>query len=429
MKNRRYTWTMALLLPALLFAGCQAPGIDGDGLQVGQVLQDLLGRFRKDGNGPLIASGTIQAEAVRIASELGGRITDVTVEQGDLIRAGNVLVRLDDTPLASRLLEAEAAVAAAKADLALVKAGARDQEILAMEAMLALAKAQRDGAQAAWENALKALEDPQALDVQIAEARTKVNLAEQAVALAEAELAKQKLIRDQKREGTADRDIADWQVTAAEENLSAAQADLATAQTLLNGLWAIRGEPLALIAQANSTHGQYQIAEAGVVVAQAEVNDLRAGPTQDDVDVAEQIVRLEQAKANVIRSQRAKFTLTSPLDGVVLERILGQGELAAPAATILTIADLSRLTLTVYVPANQLGRVQLGQAVEIEVDSFPDSAFAGIVARIGDQPEYTPRNIATQEERVNTFYAVEIRLSNEEGLLKPGMPADARFGE
>jgi HlyD family secretion protein len=320
-------------------------------------------------------------------------------------------------------------VAVAEADLALVEAGARDQEVLAMDAMLAMAKAQRDGAVAAWENAVQAAEEPQALDAQIAEAQTTVKLAEQAIALAEAELAKEKLIRDQKAKGTVERDIADWQVTAAEEKVSGAQADLATAQTLLNGLWAIRNEPLALIAQANAAYGQVHVAEAGIVVAQARANDLRAGPMQEDVDLAEQTVRLEQAKVDVIRSQRDKLTLTSPIDGVVLERILGQGELAAPAATILSIADLSRLTLTVYVPTNQLGRVHLGQAVQIAVDSFPGRTFAGLVTRIGDQPEYTPRNIATQEERVNTFYAVEIRLSNEEGLLKPGMPADATFEE
>jgi len=429
MDKRQYTWVTILLLPAILLVGCRAMGLGGDGQQVGQLVQGVLGRLGRDENGPLTASGTIQAEEVRIAGELGGRIVSVTVDPGDRIQAGDVLVRLDDTPLVTRLLEAEAAVAVAVADLEVVKAAARAEEAMAMEAMLALAEAQRDGAHAAWTNALAALADPQALDAQIAEARTKIKLGEQAVALAEAELAKQRLIQDQKREGTVDRDIADWQVIAAEENLAAAQADLAAAQTLLNGLWAIRNEPLALIAQANAAQGQYEIAEAGVGVARAQLDDLLAGSTAEEIDLAEQVVRLERARADVIRSQRARFVLTSPIDGIVLERVLRQGELAAPAATILTIADLSRLTLIVYVPANQLGYVQLGQAVEVAVDSFPGRAFAGVVTHIGDQPEYTPRNVATKEERVNTFYAVEIRLNNKEGLLKPGMPADATFGE
>jgi multidrug resistance efflux pump len=392
MNTRQYKWMLALLIPAILLAGCRAMGLDGDGQQAGQLVQGVLGRLGRDESSPLTASGTIQAEEVRIAGELGGRIASVAVEPGDRIQAGDVLVRLDDTPLVTRLLEAEAAVAVAVADLAIVKAAARAEETMALEAMLALAEAQRDGTHAAWTNAIEALADPQALDAQIAEARTKVQLAEQAAALAEAELAKQRLVQDQKREGTVDRDIADWQVMAAEENLAAAQADLVAAQTLLNGLWVIRNEPLALIAQANAARGQYEITEAGVVVAQAQLDDLLAGSTAEEIDLAEQVVRLEQARADVIRSQRAEFVLTSPIDGIVLERVLRQGELTAPAATILTIADLRRLTLIVYVPANQLGYVQLQQAVEVAVDSFPDRAFAGVVTRIGDQPEYTPRH-------------------------------------
>ena len=65
--------------------------------------------------------------------------------------------------------------------------------------------------------------------------------------------------------------------------------------------------------------------------------------------------------------------------------------------------------------------------VQVTVDSFPGQACTGQVTRIGDEPEFTPRNVATKEERLNTFYAVEVRLPNAEGLLKPGMPADATF--
>jgi HlyD family secretion protein len=106
---------------------------------------------------------------------------------------------------------------------------------------------------------------------------------------------------------------------------------------------------------------------------------------------------------------------------------LNAGELAAPAATILTVTDLSQLSLTVYVPVNRLGEVRLDQVAHISVDSYPGKTFEGNVRRIGDQPEYTPRNVATQEERLNTFYAVEIEVDNQSGLLRSGMPADATF--
>ena len=65
--------------------------------------------------------------------------------------------------------------------------------------------------------------------------------------------------------------------------------------------------------------------------------------------------------------------------------------------------------------------------MQVMVDSFPGQTFNGQVTRIGDEPEFTPRNITTKEERLNTFYAVKVRLPNDKGLLKPGMPADAIF--
>ncbi len=430
MKTERLTWVMtaialmaaAIVLMAALI-GCRAQGQGSAGL--GSLVKGTLSKG--SAGEAWVASGTIQADEIRVASELGGRIERVAVAVGQSVRAGDMLATLDDTALSSRLGEAEASVATARANLALVRAGPRAEEIAAAQAALDLAMAQRDGAQATWQNALADLRNPQELDVQIADAQTQIKLAEQAVAQAQAELAKQRLIRDQKQKGTAERDAADWQVKAAEEQVAAAQGDLQTAQTLLKGLQSIRSKPLGLIAQANAARGKYQAAEAAVAIAQARLDDLVAGPMREAIAVAEQSVRLEQAKADAIRVQVTRLTLTSPVDGMVLDQALHPGELAAPAATILSVADLSHLTLVVYVPANRVGQVRLGQDVQIRVDSFPDKAFPGQVSRIGDEPEFTPRNTATQSERQNTFYAVEIKLSNQEGLLKPGMPADATF--
>ena len=95
----------------------------------------------------------------------------------------------------------------------------------------------------------------------------------------------------------------------------------------------------------------------------------------------------------------------------------------------LTVADLNKLTLTVYVPQNRLGQVYIDQPVRITINSFPDRAFTGHVSRIADRAEFTPRNVATQEERVNLVFAVEIAVTNQDGVLKPGMPADVVIGE
>ncbi len=426
---KRYVWIIAgLVAVTMLFVGCRAAGNDGQGVEIDTLVQEAVNKVNgEQEKGTLTASGTIQADQIRIASALGGRIASVMVSKGEAIQAGDTLVVLDSTQIEDKLAEMEAAVAAAEAELALVRVGSRAEEIAAAEGLLALAEAERDGAVAAWQNALEMLDNPQALDAQIVEAQTNVKLAEQAMFLATAELEKQKLLAEQKREGSKERQSADLQVTACEEALSAAEADMATAQTALDWLWYIRNEPIGLIAQANAAEGQVQIAEAGVAVAQASLDDLLAGPTKTEIAVAEANVRLTEAQAEVLAANLDKFTLISPVDGVVLNQTLRVGELAAPAATILNVADLSSLTLTVYVPVDRLGEVVLDQEVQVVVDSFPGQVFAGQVSGISDSPEFTPRNVATKEERLNTVYAVEIELDNASGLLKPGMPADATF--
>lgn len=404
---KKYVWILVIVV-ALATTGC-------------------LDTAEANDDAPLIASGTIRAQEIRIASEFGGRIQSINAEVGQEVRAGDAIVTLDTTPWQLQLSPAEAAIVAAQADLAVLEAGAHPAEIKAAQASLALTEAQRDGALKAWENALAVIENPQELDAQIVEARTQVALAAQGVEMAEAQLANQQMSRDQTPEGSVQRQAADYQLLAAREALAGALSDEKTAQTLLNQLWRIRNNPLGYIAQANAAEGRYRIAEEAVAVAQAQLDDLLAGPTPEEVAVARATVRQMEAEANVLRKKIERSTLTSPGAGVVVARAANVGELAAPAATILTLADLSEVTLEVYVPEGSIGTVRLGQAVQITVDSFPGRVFVGEVARVGDKPEFTPRNVATAEERLNTFYAVEIRLDNPDGALKPGMPADAQF--
>jgi HlyD family secretion protein len=375
----------------------------------------------------LTASGTIRATEIRLASELGGRVTVVNVREGEAIQSGQVLVSLDTTPWDLQLLQADAAVGVARSDLVVLRAGPRAEEIAAARAKVAAAEAQRDGLYTAWQNALDLVDDPQDLVARIVDARSQVVLAEQAVELAKAQLAQVQMNRDIRSEGSTERKAADYQVLASEHALAAAEADQATAQALLDHLRWISAEPLGYIAQADAAQGQYEAAAAAVEVTRAQLADVLAGPTSEEVAVSEAKLVQAEAQAEYLRVKIDRCTIVSPIDGVVMAKVVQAGELAAPAATLLTLADLRTLTLEVYVPEDQVGRVQLDQRVRVTVDAFPEQTFEGRVTKIGSEPEFTPRNVATAEERRNTFYAAEIELANPDGLLKPGMPADAVF--
>ncbi|HSR34864.1 MAG TPA: efflux RND transporter periplasmic adaptor subunit, partial [Anaerolineae bacterium] len=205
----------------------------------------------------------------------------------------------------------------------------------------------------------------------------------------------------------------------------AAKANRKGAEETLAALMALRENPLAGISQVHLAEGQYEIAVAGVDVAGAKLDELKAGPTAEEIAVAETQITQAKAAVSVLQTQIDKMTLRSPIDGMVASRSAHTGEAAIAGATLLTVANLDEVKLTVYIPEDELGRVFLGQEVEVQVDSFPGRVFTGTVSYISQQAEFTPKNVQTEKERVNMVFAVRVRVPNPDHLLKPGMPADA----
>jgi len=132
-----------------------------------------------------------------------------------------------------------------------------------------------------------------------------------------------------------------------------------------------------------------------------------------------------RAALALTQARLADTRLVSPLTGIVLRKSMEVGETATPGAPILTLIDPNDLWLRAYVSETDLGRIRLGQAAALTVDAFPGRMFAGVVREIASEAEFTPKNVQTKKERVNLVYRVKIGVSNPDGVLKPGMPADA----
>ena len=130
--------------------------------------------------------------------------------------------------------------------------------------------------------------------------------------------------------------------------------------------------------------------------------------TQVNVGQGDQIHKGQVLVDLYSKNTNKNENITSPIDGVVLERLVEPSEFAAPGSTVMVIASLDMLTLTIYVPENLYGQFFLGQTYPVTVDSFPGQTFNGTVSFISNQAEFTPRNVQTTD--------------------KPGMPADVHFG-
>jgi multidrug resistance efflux pump len=150
---------------------------------------------------------------------------------------------------------------------------------------------------------------------------------------------------------------------------------------------------------------------------------------QATTNQAEKAVEQARASLDLLDMQITKLTVYAPADGTVLTRNVEPGEFVQPGATALTLADLSDLTITVYVPEDRYGQISLGQQAQVTVDSFPGVTFQAEVIQISDQAEYTPRNVQTVEGRSSTVYAIKLEVADAEGRLRIGMPADVNFAE
>jgi multidrug resistance efflux pump len=414
-------------------------------------------------DGALAASGTIEAVTVTISPEIGGRIVEVSVDEGDAVQTGDPLFRLDDT-----LLQAQRAAAAASRDLAAAAAKTADAALVTAQANYALTLNALHAEAAATRAADWRAPSPAGYDLpggyfgraeQIAAAQAEVDNALTARSAAQAAL-------DGLLAAPANADFA-----AAEQRLDAARAALVVAQDVLTKANLSANADLRDAAQtayddakagtedAQSAYDDLAdgdaareiiTARAGLAVAQERCESaqdrllaLQTGPysprlaaaeaalnqAQAAADQAHQAVLQAEAGIALLDAQVAKLAVAAPADGVVLTRVVQPGEVVPAGAAAMKLGRLDSLTITVYIPEDRYGELSLGQSATVSADSFPGETFSAVIIHIADEAEFTPRNVQTVEGRSSTVYAIELRVQDPDGKLKPGMPADVVFSD
>ena len=172
----------------------------------------------------------------------------------------------------------------------------------------------------------------------------------------------------------------------------------------------------------------YDVAAAQERSARQRLNLLLAGSRPEQIEAArQQLSQAEQALA-MSRSRLKEMTILSPLDGVVLRKNLEVGEVANPGVSILTLMNPKEIWVRAYVPEEEIGRIKVGDPARVMVDAYPGRTFPGRIIEIASEAEFTPKNVQTKKERVNLVFRIKIAVDNPEGILKPGLPADADIG-
>jgi len=215
------------------------------------------------------------------------------------------------------------------------------------------------------------------------------------------------------------------EITQALAALEAADAELLTQQRELRRIRSLFEQKVLSQAEFDRIAAVVSGAQAARDQAEAQLGILREGARAEEL--REVHYRLQEAEKAVELAQLNldRCRLFAPIQGRVLSKSREVGETVAPGAPIVTIGDLSRPWLNLYVSERHLGHLTLGMPAEVTIDSFPKQPFPGRITFISEKAEFTPKNIQTQDERVKLVYRVKIELENRDQTLKPGMPADA----
>ena len=426
----------------------------------------FLIRRNNSTNGPLEASGTVEVVEVLVAPEQAGRVSVVMVDKGESVESGDLLLRLDDVLLQSQHQRAMTALGTVRANLATAQAG-----VEMAKAMLRSAETNVEAANAGAKVELLSVQE--ALDdlydnaaVAKSESLRAVAAANRAVREAQYQsdnftvptnqqeftamgaivVMKERL--DQARdefEPYKYRSSSDPTREKLRDTLDETQSDYDSAvrrleyETELEKAQAMQDKALQDLAalQDGPDPDDVAVLEAQIEAIKVIPKQAQDAEGQATVGVTQAQSRLEQsesavaqaeAELDLIEVQLDKLNVSAPISGVVISRRVEPGEVIQPGAPVMTIGQLEKVTITVYVPEDRYGQITIGEKAQVTVDSFPGEVFNATVVYIADRAEFTPRNVQTSEGRRSTVFAVELSLRNDAGKLKPGMPADVQFG-
>jgi HlyD family secretion protein len=142
-----------------------------------------------------------------------------------------------------------------------------------------------------------------------------------------------------------------------------------------------------------------------------------------------QDIKTIDAQIQQIQDQIEKSSVINPVKGTVLMKLAEPSEIVSYGKPLYKIADLTVMELRVYVSETQLPEKKIGQKVRVLIDADKNNfkELEGTISWISSKAEFTPKIIQTKEERVNLVYAVKVRVNNNEGNLKIGMPGEIMF--
>lgn len=353
-------------------------------------------------------SGNIEMTQVAVAFKYPGRVVTIDVEEGALVRKGQVLARSDRESVQRQKDRDEAAVSTAAAQLQQLQT-AVDWQKTAVERDIDLRTAEVRAVEAQLQEALTGSR-PQ-----------EVEQAEAAVSDARTQHAQAKLDWDRAQKLFADEDITKAQYDQYKTRFDSTASVLRQVEMRLSLVKeGPRKETIEML--------RAQLSRAQAALKAAENNRLQVRQREQEVMARRSEVERAKAQVGVLDVQLNDTVASAPVDGVILSKNADLGEVLNAGVPVLTLGDIAKPWVRGYITEKQLGKVKLGDKVKVTTDSYPGKVYWGRVSFIASEAEFTPKQIQTPEERIKLVYRIKVELENPNQELKLNMPVDAVIG-
>lgn len=361
---------------------------------------------RKPGD-RIMVSGNIELTEVNIAFKTAGRLIERNVDEGDMVKKGQVVARLDRDQLIAQKEREAAGLASAEAQLAQAETSLEWQK-QTLAADIEQKKADLSSSEARLSELENGSRPQEKLD------------AKASVDAARSEVERSKRDWDRAQTLYKNDDISTAQYDQYRNRWESAEAALKSAS---------EREGLVLAGpRIEQIKAQAALVErARGALKMSEANSLEMKRREQELTTRRAEIARSHASMNLIASQLDDTVAASPVDGIVLVKSADVGEVLAAGTTVVTVGDIEHPWLRGYINETDLGRVKIGSKARVTTDSYKGKVYNGRVSFISSEAEFTPKQIQTQEERVKLVYRIKIEIDNPQHELKSNMPADAEI--
>ena len=231
------------------------------------------------------------------------------------------------------------------------------------------------------------------------------------------EVAAQTQVLARLRQGSRPQEVARARAAAA-----SARASLADAETQLARKQQLRTTNRISVQEVDTARTRVETLQANLRAAEEEVSLVVEGPRTEDIAAAEASLAALEAARDLAAQRLEDTRLLAPASGVIRNRILEPGAMAAPGAPVFTLALTDPLWVRAYISEPDLGLVHEGMRAEVRTDTLPDKAYQGWVGFISSTAEFTPKTVETTELRTKLVYRARIFVCDPQQELRLGMP-------